>query len=191
MKTTTETMHPPHPRLRALACLAMTTLLAACARAPGSSAARDARAPANQTNEARAMTPESTMPVTWFSLPADDVEKATSFYRHAFGWQIEPRTREADDVYDYNVVVSSASDRDFNPSQPGRVNGCIVKRATGITTPVVLIEVPDLDEAARKVVAAGGTVVSAEIPMRSLNGSFILVKDPEGNMLELFRSGAP
>lgn len=137
------------------------------------------------------MNTRPTMPVTWFSVPANDVEKATTFYRHAFGWKIEPLTREADDVYDYNVVVSSPSDRDFNPSQPGRVNGCIVKRATGITTPVVLVEVPDLDEAARKVVAAGGAVVSGKIPMRSLNGEFILVKDPEGNMFELFRGSAP
>jgi predicted enzyme related to lactoylglutathione lyase len=53
----------------------------------------------------------------------------------------------------------------------------------------VLIEVPDLDQAERDIVAAGGTVVSGHIPMRSLNGVFMLVKDPEGNMLEVFRSG--
>jgi predicted enzyme related to lactoylglutathione lyase len=49
-----------------------------------------------------------------------------------------------------------------------------------------LIEVGDLDEAANKVKSAGGSLVSEKIPMRSLNGSFILVKDPEVNMLELF-----
>lgn len=131
-------------------------------------------------------------PVTWFSLPADDPAAAATFYAKAFGWKIEPLTKEEDHAYDYNVLVNSPSDATtFTPSQQGRVNGCIVNRAIGVTTPVVLVEVPDLDEAAKAVVAAGGSVVSAKIPMRSLNGEFILVKDPEGNMLEVFRSRAP
>ena len=133
---------------------------------------------------------KSTTPVTWFSLPADDIQKATAFYREAFGWEIEPLTQEEDHAYDYNVVVNSPSDGAYVPREPGRVNGCIVKRAIGLTTPAVLIEVRDLDEAAKKVVAAGGTVVSGEVPMRSLDGAFILVKDPDGNTLELFRSNA-
>jgi predicted enzyme related to lactoylglutathione lyase len=64
----------------------------------------------------------------------------------------------------------------------------LLKKATGITTPVVLVEVDDLDESARKIVAAGGTVVSERIPMKSLNGEFILIKDPEGNMVEIFET---
>jgi predicted enzyme related to lactoylglutathione lyase len=54
----------------------------------------------------------------------------------------------------------SDSDKNFNPVATARVNGCIIKKATGINTPVVLVEVSDLEEAARKVLAAGGSVVS-------------------------------
>jgi predicted enzyme related to lactoylglutathione lyase len=125
-------------------------------------------------------------PVTWFSIPAQDTARAAAFYSKAFGWKVQPPTKEDDAVFDYNVVVNSASDENFVSEKTGRVNGCIVKKATGITTPVVLVEVEDLDESARKIVAAGGTVVSEKIPMRSLNGDFILVKDPEGNMVEIF-----
>lgn len=125
-------------------------------------------------------------PVTWFSIPAEDTDRATAFYGKVFGWQIQPLTKETDKVFDYNVVVNSASDQDFVSQELGRINGCIVKKATGITTPVVLVEVDDLDESARKVVAAGGSVVSERIPMKSLNGDFILVKDPEGNTIEIF-----
>ncbi len=32
-------------------------------------------------------------PVTWFSIPSDDLDRATSFYTSAFGWQIEPLTK--------------------------------------------------------------------------------------------------
>ena len=129
-------------------------------------------------------------PVTWFSIPAQDTARAADFYSKAFGWKVHPPTKEDDAVFDYNVVVNSASDENFVAAEAGRVNGCIVKKATGITTPVVLVEVEDLDKSARKIVAAGGTVVSEKIPMRSLNGDFILVKDPEGNMVEIFEPNA-
>src|SRR5687768_9499902 len=129
-------------------------------------------------------------PVTWFSIPADDVDQATAFYREAFGWRVQPRTTEPNAVFDYNVVVNSDSDENFNPVATARVNGCIVKKATGISTPVVLVEVSDLEEAARRVLAAGGSVVSEKIPMKSLNGAFILVRDPEGNMVEVFQANA-
>jgi len=127
-------------------------------------------------------------PVTWFSIPAQDVGRAVAFYNDVFGWQVQPPTKEADAAFDYNVVLNSPSDAQFNPEQTSRVNGCIVKKATGISTPVVLVEVDDLEGSARKVVAAGGSVVSDRVPMKSLNGDFILVKDPEGNMLEIFES---
>lgn len=127
-------------------------------------------------------------PVTWFSIPAEDTEKVNEFYRKAFGWKILPLTQESNHLYDFNVALTAESDEEFNPKQSGRVNGCIVKKAIGVDTPVVLIEVDDLDAAAQKVKAAGGTVVSEVIPMQSLNGAFMLVKDVEGNILELFKT---
>jgi predicted enzyme related to lactoylglutathione lyase len=127
-------------------------------------------------------------PVTWFSIPAEDVDRASTFYNQAFGWQVQPRTQETNDIYDYNVVINSESDVNFNPVSTARVNGCIVKKATGISTPVVLVEVDDLEAAARKVLAAGGSVVSGQIPMKSLDGVFVLVRDPDGNMVEVFKA---
>jgi predicted enzyme related to lactoylglutathione lyase len=125
-------------------------------------------------------------PVTWFSIPAQDTDRAMDFYSDVFGWKAQPLTEEADAIFDYNVVVNSPGDKDFVPERTGRVNGCIVKQATGISTPVVLVEVDDLEDSARKVVAAGGTVASDRIKMKSLNGDFMLVRDPEGNMIEIF-----
>jgi predicted enzyme related to lactoylglutathione lyase len=174
-------------RLYVVCAAAIALGLNACAGA--SNSARDKGMPAIK-NEASTMTSKS-MPVTWFSLPSDDLERATTFYNRAFGWKVEPITKEANEVYDFNVVVNSPSDGEYVPYQAGRVNGCIVKRAIGLTTPAVLIEVDDLDEAGKKVVAAGGTIVSGVVAMKSLNGEFILVKDPDGNLLELFRSVAP
>lgn len=129
-------------------------------------------------------------PVTWFSIPAEDIDQAQVFYSEAFGWEVQPLTKESNDTYDYSVVINSESEDNFDPKKTSRVNGCLVKRSTGITTPVVLVEVEDLDESARKVVAAGGSVVSDKIPMKSFNGVFILIRDPEGNMVEVFKTNA-
>ncbi|MGH7718745.1 MAG: VOC family protein [Steroidobacteraceae bacterium] len=125
-------------------------------------------------------------PVTWFSIPANDTEKVAAFYGSAFGWELQSRTKEDNSDFDYNVALTAESDENFDPHQRARVNGCIVKRATGITMPVVLIEVGSLDEAAHKVKSAGGKVVSETIPMKSLGGAFFLALDPEGNMVEVF-----
>lgn len=131
--------------------------------------------------------PSSARPVTWFSLPSRDVDAAATFYRAAFGWDVRPPTREGDPTYDYRVIVDAPSDEaSFVAKRPGSINGCIVKKEIGLPTPAVLVEVPSLDAAVARVVEAGGTVVSPRTPMRSLGGAFVLVRDPDGNVFELF-----
>lgn len=181
-------MTPKKSPRRAFA-LGLTALAALTASACASTPRASSPALTNLTKEtAMSHRPENAArPVTWFSIPADDIAKSTAFYARAFGWKIEPTTKEEDSRYDYNVVVNAPSDATFTPEAKGRVNGCIVKKAIGLTTPAVLIEVDDLDRAAEAVVAAGGTVVGSKVPMRSLDGEFILVRDPDGNTLELFR----
>lgn len=127
-------------------------------------------------------------PVTWFSIPSDDTEKAAAFYSQAFGWEILPETKEDNPDFDFKVALNAPSDDEYVATERGRVNGCIVKRATGITHPVVLVEVESLEAAAEKIKSAGGKIVSEVIPMNSLNGKFFLATDPDGNMLEVFQN---
>jgi predicted enzyme related to lactoylglutathione lyase len=63
-----------------------------------------------------------------------------------------------------------------------------VKRAIGLEHPVVLVEVDDLEVAGRKIEAAREKVVSAIIPMDSLNGKFFLATDVDENMIEIFKN---
>ena len=126
--------------------------------------------------------------VTWFSIPSDNLNRATSFYRDVFGWQVEPLTKEDNDDFSYHVLVNSEGDTNYVPDQRGIVNGCIVKRIIGLPTPAVLVEVNDLDAAIEKVKEAGGEIVTDRNPMKSLNGEFVLIKDTEGNYVELFKS---
>ncbi|HJQ08193.1 MAG TPA: VOC family protein [Candidatus Saccharimonadales bacterium] len=127
-------------------------------------------------------------PVTWFSIPSDDVEKAAAFYNQAFGWDMLPDIREKNPDYDFKIALNSPSNDDYVAKERGRVNGCIIKRATGIKHPVVLVEVDSLEAAGRKIEAAGGKIVSEVIPMDSLNGKFFLATDVDGNMIEIFKN---
>lgn len=127
-------------------------------------------------------------PVTWFSIPSDDMEKAAIFYNQTFGWEILPDTKEKDSDFDFKFALNAPSDDEYVATERGRVNGCIVKRATGIKHPVVLVEVEDLEVASQKIKAAGGKVVSDVIPMDSLNGKFFLATDLDGNMIEVFEN---
>lgn len=126
--------------------------------------------------------------VTWFSIPSDDVNRAIKFYKEVFNWQVEPETKEENDVFSFHVALNSKSDSNYISDEKGVINGCIVKRAIGLPTPAVLVEVDDLDKAISKVKRAGGQLVTDKIVMKSLNGIFVLIKDTEGNFVELFQS---
>lgn len=126
--------------------------------------------------------------VTWFSIPADDINRATTFYKEAFNWEILPETKEDEDVLSYYVALNSKSDGNYVSEERGVLNGCIVKRAIGLPSPAVLVEVDDLDAAVEKVKQAGGEIASEKVLMKSLNGHFVLVKDTEGNYVELFQN---
>ncbi|RYX78992.1 hypothetical protein EON76_04765 [bacterium] len=129
-----------------------------------------------------------TNPVTWFSIPSNNPEATSKFYQHVFNWNILPETRESNPDFDYFVALNSPSDNMAVSDERGRINGCIVKRATGIEHPAILIDVDDFDLAKAKIIENGGTIVSEIIPMESLNGSFFLAKDPESNLMEVFKT---
>ena len=77
-------------------------------------------------------------PVTWFSIPSDDIEASAQFYEQALGWELLPETKEDNEVFNYRVALNSPSNDEFVSHERGRVNGCIVKKRTGIPHPVVL-----------------------------------------------------
>ena len=126
--------------------------------------------------------------VTWFSIPTDNLDRAAKFYNAAFNWKIEPLTKEENDDFSFNTMVNSKSDENYVSNEKGTINGCLVKREIGLPTPAVLVEVENLDEAIKKVTEAGGEVVTDKIMMKSLNGVFVLIKDTEGNYVEIFQS---
>lgn len=109
-----------------------------------------------------------------FELPADDLERATAFYRDVFGWSSQRLP------FEYVLV-----DTDGEPVDPADSDGGISPRTEFVRGPVLIIDVPSIDEAAARVVAAGGALLNAKERVADF-GFSQYIKDSEGTVLCLW-----
>ncbi len=120
--------------------------------------------------------------VVHFELVADDVERAKKFYGETFGWKMN-------DVPDmsYTMVHTAPTDEKGMMQEPGAINGGLMKRQAPWTTPIIVINVDDLDAATEKVKQNGGEVVKERMPVGEM-GFVAYFKDPEGNLMGLWQN---
>lgn len=120
--------------------------------------------------------------VVHFEIPADDQKRARKFYQEALGWQIEPVPG-----MDYSMVITTAMDDAGQPVSAGAINGGMMAREGQITSPVITVDVPDINATLKSVEELGGSVVvpKNEIPGMGYTAYF---KDPEGNVLGLWEN---
>lgn len=122
--------------------------------------------------------------VVHFEIPADDLDRARTFYGSVFGWQV----RHIPDL-DYTIVNTVPVDEATQmPTEPGAINGGMFRRGDGMpTTPVLMLDVDSVDDALKQVEAAGGRVVHPRTEIPGM-GAFAYFTDPEGNTLGLFEN---
>jgi uncharacterized protein len=101
--------------------------------------------------------------VVHFEIPADDMARAKKFYRDMFGWELV-------DIpgMDYVIVHTVAVDKDNMPLESGAINGGITKRIPTEKNPVIVIDVPSIDDYVKKIVKAGGKVVAPKMEMMGM-----------------------
>jgi len=112
--------------------------------------------------------------IVWFEIPADDVERAKSFYSALFGWKIE----KVPGMTDYWHVDTGGSD--------DAPDGGVMKRQEpqqqGITN---YIGVASVDESAAKVEKLGGKICMPKTAVPQM-GYFVICRDPENNTFALW-----
>jgi predicted enzyme related to lactoylglutathione lyase len=106
--------------------------------------------------------------VIHFEICVDDLEAAARFYSKVFDWKID----RADDS-DYWYITTGPED------DPG-ISGGLVNRFNALNPTINTIEVPSLDEFARKVTSAGGKVLAPKMAIADI-GYVQYCEDPEGN----------
>ena len=130
--------------------------------------------------------------VVHFEIPFDDSERASRFYTEAFGWTLSTMPEVVPDAMpeprpdpDYLLATTGPSDQG-PPSEPGFVNGGLLRRESPVTAPVLTIDVEDIETALAEVERLGGATVSGRRPVGEL-GFAAYVTDSEGNLLGLWQ----
>jgi len=120
--------------------------------------------------------------VVHFEIPADDLDRAREFYRSAFGWTLTP----VPDM-DYTMVMTMPVDDQGRPTEPGGINGGMFRRSAELGSPVVTIDVADIDKALEVVESLGGATVTPRMQVGDM-GWAAYFRDPEGNVLGLWQN---
>lgn len=120
--------------------------------------------------------------VVHFEVPFDDGDRARSFYRDVFGWQIQPMPG-----MDYTIVSTGPAGDDGMPGEPGYIGGGMFQRAAPIATPVVVLAVDDIDATLAEVEAHGGAIVRPREPVGDM-GFAAYFTDSEGNLMGLWQT---
>jgi predicted enzyme related to lactoylglutathione lyase len=120
--------------------------------------------------------------VVHFEIPADDLERAQSFYQEAFGWRLNPVPEMS-----YTLVTTTPTDERGMATAPGAINGGMLQRTGPITSPVIVISVDDIDGALQRVQALGATVLQPRTTVGEMGYSAYFA-DPEGNVVGLWET---
>ncbi len=112
-------------------------------------------------------------PVVHFEIPADDMKRAERFYSKVFGWDINTSY----DIYFW--VHTTDFDEKNMSTKPGEINGAIQKKDADITSTRIGINVADIDDVLKRVLAEGGKVAITKTKLPKSYYSVIL--DTEDN----------
>ena len=123
--------------------------------------------------------------VVHFEIPADDENRAREFYRSALGWRIDAMPELG-----YAMLMTTPTDETGMPSVPGSINGGMFRREGELTSPVITVDVEDIDAALEKINALGGSTVLPRQEVSTM-GWAAYFRDTEGNIIGLWQNAAP
>lgn len=120
--------------------------------------------------------------VVHFEVPFDDADRARQFYAEVFNWQIRPMPE-----MNYNMVSTGPVSDEGMPSEPGYIGGGMMERQAPATSPVLTIEVDDIDAAVNAIEKHGGAAVGEKTAVGEM-GFAAYFTDSEGNLLGLWQT---
>jgi uncharacterized protein len=120
--------------------------------------------------------------VVHFEIPFDNAERAQSFYRDVFDWQIQPMPE-----MQYTMVSTGPTSDQGMPTEPGFIGGGMMQRQAPIDRPVITLQVDDIDDALLTVEKHGGEAVGEKLTVGDM-GFAAYFRDSEGNLLGLWQN---
>ena len=95
--------------------------------------------------------------VVHFEIPFEDGDRARGFYADVFGWNIMNMPE-----MNYTMVSTGPTDEQGPPSEPGFINGGMLQRDAPVGSPVIVVDVEDIDGSLEKIEKLGGSTVIAK-----------------------------
>ena len=122
--------------------------------------------------------------VIFFEIPADNLERARKFYGTVFGWKMN-------EIPQMNYTQIGTVEADVlgvrgKPKEPGAINGGMLQRHDSVKSPVIYINVKNIDEAAATLEQNGGKVIQPKAPVGNF-GFAAYFSDTEGNVVGLWQ----
>ena len=124
--------------------------------------------------------------VVHFEIPVDDAERAKEFYRSIFDWQLNDADMGGGNIYT-TVTTTPINEQTRLPTEPGAINGGLMRRIPETPAPVITIDVDAIDDTLKQIEAAGGSVVQPRTEIPNM-GAFAYFKDSEGNVVGLWQN---
>jgi uncharacterized protein len=124
--------------------------------------------------------------VVHFEMPYENPNRMKTFYETAFGWQTQTFGPE---MGNYVLAMTTETGPDGMTKNPGAINGGFYEKPSdpaGGLHPSVVISVNDINEAMRKVTAAGGTVLGEAMEIPGI-GQYASFRDTEGNRVGMLQ----
>jgi predicted enzyme related to lactoylglutathione lyase len=113
--------------------------------------------------------------IVWFEIPADDPERAKTFYGSLFGWKIE----KFGGVDDYWHIDTEGADE--------TPDGGLMRRKYPQQSITNYVAVTSIDESTAKVEQLGGTICKSKTAIPQM-GYFVICQDTESNEFALWES---
>ena len=122
--------------------------------------------------------------VIFFEIPADNLERARKFYGTVFAWKMNeiPQMHYTQ----IGTVEADVLGVRGKPKEPGAINGGMLQRHDTVKSPVIYINVKNIDEAAATLEQNGGKVIQPKAPVGNF-GFAAYFSDTEGNVVGLWQ----
>lgn len=123
--------------------------------------------------------------VIHFEMPYVDRERMTKFYEGAFGWQTQTLGPE---MGNYVLATTTETGPEGRPKTPGAINGGFYERPEDPIgqAPSVVIAVNDVQDAIRRITAAGGSLLGEPMEIPGV-GRYASFRDTEGNRVSILQ----
>ena len=121
--------------------------------------------------------------VAHFEIYADDPEKLSQFYTSLFQWTIEPMKG-----MDYRWIKTLETDEKGRPTEPGGINGGMMKRPAGYEGHAWInyVNVKSLEVTMERAQKLGAKLMKGKSAVPGM-GWFAMFIDPQGNPFAIWQ----